>query len=209
MENLEIVSASYLGGQGEDSAWGVTVGPAGDVIVAGISESLDLPGASGTFQTRNGGRKDAFVARLRAPDYRSFDSTYLGGSGDDESGYDGSNVKTDSKGNIWLVGITESPNLPVKGAFQPEPGGNTDGFIAALTSDLKDLCFATYHGGPGRDLLEGIAVSSSGKVAVTGVSFSGNQEQGYVALPGNPPVFARGRATIFESAKTPCGASRN
>ena len=51
-----------------------------------------------------------------------------------------------------------------------------DGFLAALSPDGSKLCYGTYIGGNGRDVLEGIAVGN-GKVYVSGVSASRNLPQ--------------------------------
>jgi len=82
-------------------------------------------------------------------------------------------MKMDRHGNIWLAGITYSHNLPIRNPFQGNfGGGNGNGFVAVFRPDLKGLCFSSYHGGRDRTLLEGLAISASGMIAVTGVSFS-------------------------------------
>ena len=51
-----------------------------------------------------------------------------------------------------------------RNAFQPSyGGGNLDGFLAALSPDGSKLCYGTYVGGKGHDILEGI-VAGKGKV---------------------------------------------
>ena len=51
-------------------------------------------------------------------------------------------------------------------------GGELDGFIAQLTQDLSHICYATYYGGSGRDLLEGIHVGTNRIVYFTGLTGS-------------------------------------
>jgi hypothetical protein len=46
-----------------------------------------------------------------------------------------------------------------------------DGFLAAFSADGSKLCYGTYIGGNGRDVLEGIAVGK-GKVYASGISAS-------------------------------------
>ncbi len=165
--------STYLGGSGDDSGWGVAVDRTGAPIVAGTSDSRDLPASSNSFQKAAGGGADAFIARFDGSGYKTVRLTYFGGSQDDSAGYDGEDIEVDPAGNIWLVGVTSSRDLPVRNAMQDGNGGGaTDGFIAAFSSQLTDLHFGTYRGGSGRDMLEGLDVASDGTVVVTGLTFS-------------------------------------
>ena len=173
VSDLKVVFSTFFGGSGDDSGWGIAVDNRGNPVVAGITSSTDLPGTSGGYQQASGGKKDAFVASFRGAHRREVRTTYFGGTNDDESGYDGGSINVDGHGNIWLAGITSSSDLPIRGAFQSRPGGgDTSGFLAAFSPDLSSLCFSTYHGGPERTLLEGLAISDSGTMAAAGVSFA-------------------------------------
>jgi Beta-propeller repeat/Abnormal spindle-like microcephaly-assoc'd, ASPM-SPD-2-Hydin len=56
-------------------------------------------------------------------------ATYMGGSGDDEP----AGIAVDGDGNMYIVGSTDSSDLPTtQGAFQTVTGGNTDAFIAKI-----------------------------------------------------------------------------
>jgi Beta-propeller repeat len=173
LRSLDITFATFFGGSGEDSGWGIALDRSANPVVAGITDSVDLPGATASYQRRNQGKRDAFVASIDMRYGREIRSTYFGGSNDDESGYDGSNIKVDHHGNVWLAGITYSDDLPTRNASQSRfGGGNGDGFVAAFSANLKKLCFASYFGDKERNLLEGVAISPSGLVAATGVSFA-------------------------------------
>jgi hypothetical protein len=81
---------------------------------------------------------------------REVRSTYFGGPNEDESGYDGGNIKVDRCGNIWLAGITMSPDLPTTNAPQSRfGGGEGDGFIAAFSPDLKEPLLQQLSRRPG------------------------------------------------------------
>jgi hypothetical protein len=170
--DLTLTSSTYFGGSGDDSGWGVAVDKEGNPLLAGITNSGDLPVSSDAFQRAAGGKLDAFLARFVGPAFATVRTTYFGGSGDDSSGYDGDDLKVDSAGNVWLVGLTGSRDLPLRRATQPVyAGGDTDGFLAVFSSQLTKLCFATYHGGSDRDLLEGLDLSGQDVIA-TGLTFS-------------------------------------
>ena len=99
-------------------------------------------------------------------------STHYGGSTDGPGPYDSGSMAVDEHGRIWIDGMTAATDLPTRNAFQSSySGGHLDGFLAALSPDGSKLCYGTYVGGPGEDLLEGIA-AGHGKVYVSGISAS-------------------------------------
>ncbi len=195
---LDISFSTLYGGSGDDSGWGVAIGRNGNPIVAGITNSSDLPGTSGAYQSANAGKKDAFVASFRGPDHRSVRATYFGGSNDDESGYDGGNIKVDRQGSVWIAGITQSADLPVHNAFRPRFGGGADGFVAAFGPDLSRLCFSSYHGERNRNLLEGLTISPSGLVAAAGVSFAEGPSASHIQL-GQAAIYAGAFVLLFQA----------
>jgi Beta-propeller repeat len=171
--SLTVTFSTFFGGSGDDSGWGVVVDNRGNPVVAGITNSTDLPTIESSYQRVNKGGLDAFVATFQGADYREVHSTYFGGSKDDSSGNDGDDIKLDAKGNVWLVGLTGSKDLPTMNALQPEyGGGDLDGFLAAFSPDLTKLCHSSYRGGTERDMLEGLDISKSGFVLATGLSWS-------------------------------------
>jgi hypothetical protein len=52
-------------------------------------------------------------------------------------------------------------------------GGDFDGFVAALSSDGAKLCYGSFAGGNGHDILEGLA-TGNGKIYASGISSSTN-----------------------------------
>ena len=159
-----IVFSTYLGGSGNDSAWGVALDPEGNPVVAGITESDDLPVSADAFQKRRGGQADAFLMKLDRSGQRLLLSTYYGGIGLDHAGYDGGNVGVSARGTIWMVGLTNSRDLKVPGGYHSRyGGGEQDGFLIGLSPRGK-LCYGTYAGSTARALLEGLSLADSGKV---------------------------------------------
>jgi len=194
LNTLQLTSSTLLGGTGDDSAWSLTISNEGHPILAGITDSNDLPGTTGAYQPSSKGKRDAFITTIRD---RKITTTYFGGTADDETGYDGASVKVAPNGSIWLAGITYSSDLPTRNPTQAQPGGgNGDGFIAAFSPQLDRLCFSTYFGGAGRDLLEGIAISPSGAIAATGVSFSESPTPSRVQV-GNQSLYAGHHVVIL------------
>lgn len=202
VRDLALVFSTFLGGSGDDSGWGIAVDRMGDPIVAGITGSTDLPTAGNAFQPSARGGLDAFVAKLEGPGYRTLRLTYFGGTKDDSAGYDGDDIKLDSAGNIWLAGLTTSPDLPTRSAAQRVYGGGEgDGFLAAFSPDLTRLCYATYWGGSDRDFFEGLDLSNDHDLFVTGLTFSRDwPTRPRAAQPAMSDIRVGGRivnATVF------------
>lgn len=171
-DRLKPLYATFFGGSGEDAAWGIDLFEDGRPAIVGATKSSDLPTTEQALQQKPAGGGDAFVTVLSADGSRVDYCTYFGGSGEDSAGYDGSVVRVDSNGNLWFVGLTDSADFPKVAALQSQyGGGDKDGFVAALHIE-RGLKFATYIGGEGRDLAEGLTLASDGSVWVTGLTSS-------------------------------------
>ena len=106
-------------------------------------------------------------------------ATYLGGSGNDYV----SGISLDSNGNILVAGDTSSINFPTASAYDSTVGGESDGFVSKLNNTGTALLYSTYIGGNGYEILEGLAVDSSGNAYVAGMTDSLN-------FPTKNPAFA-------------------
>ena len=74
----------------------------------------------------------------------------------------GGSMAVDATGRVWLGGATNSPDLPTRNPHQATyGGGDFDGFLAAFSPDGSKLCYGSYVGGNGHDMLEGLAVGSA------------------------------------------------
>jgi len=103
-------------------------------------------------------------------------STYLGGSGND-IGYA---IAVDSSGDAFVAGQTTSVDFPVgtNGAVVTPPNPNSGAvYVAELNPAGTQLLYSTYLRGSTTNQFEGafgVALDSSGKVYVTGVTFATN-----------------------------------
>src|SRR5215471_6475876 len=168
-----LLQATRLGGSDVDDAFGLAIGPAGDVYVAGSTASFDFPGTAAGAQRRLGGGSDAFVARLIA-DLTGFEEvTFLGGSGDDRGRALAIEPTT---GDVFVGGRTESVDFPgTNGGAQSALRGDADAFVARLNASLTSLEQATYLGGSfvrasgSREIVTALAIApATGDVYVTG-----------------------------------------
>ncbi len=89
--------------------------------------------------------------------------TYLGGDGEDWL----ADVCFDSQGNVWVLGYTESVDLPLVQAIQESYGGAGDAIIAKFSSQYG-LEFCTYFGGDGVDYAMAVEIDNNGDIVVVG-----------------------------------------
>ncbi len=144
-----------LGGSSEDVIFSIAVSPVnGKVYVYGRTNSPDFPGTAGGAQQRPVSvRQDAFIACLSDDLSSLHQATYLGGTGDDHPEIErvGSAMAIHPvDGTVYVAGCTGSNDFPgTAGGAQPGPAvrDQTNGFIARLSADLKNLIQASYLGG--------------------------------------------------------------
>ena len=105
---------------GIPSIQGIAMEPSGSLLITGLVEGSFLTTAPGSFQPKYAGAQDAFVTELDSTGNFVTATTYLGGSGQDE----GLAIASDSWGNAYVAGYTESSDFPVTaGTFQSAKGG--------------------------------------------------------------------------------------
>jgi len=157
-----LIYCTYLGGRGDDRAFGIAVDPAGNAYVTGWTASPAFPTLT-QVQPTIGGGKDAFVAKLNPAGNALIYSTYLGGAATDS----GNAIAVDAAGNAYVAGGTYSLNFPTVNAYQSTNRGQQNAFVAKFSS-FGSLLYSTYLGGNGSDSASAIAVNASGNAYVTG-----------------------------------------
>ncbi|MFY7838811.1 MAG: PKD domain-containing protein [Lacibacter sp.] len=165
------VYATYLGGSGLDQPHSLIADAAGNLVIAGRTNSANFPGS----RINNGGGYDIFVTKINATGTAIIGSLIIGGSNDDGVnitasrgganslqrfyGDDGrSEVILDAAGNILLASSTKSGgnsnplnNFPVVNGFQPALGGAQDAVVLKLNANATGIIWSTYLGGSGDD----------------------------------------------------------
>lgn len=172
-----ILYATYLGGSGPDEAKSVVVDPARRVIISGYTGSSDFPVTVNALQTTYGGNFDAFVTVLDTLNPQADRSTQLVYS----TFYGGSEVdvafdlKLDPAGNVYVAGLTDSPNLAVsRDALQPTynlTDLTQDGFALELNpgrAGLDGLVYGSYIASDGLQAANGIDYDTHGNIWVAG-----------------------------------------
>ena len=163
-----LIYCTYLGGRGDDRAFGVAVDSSGNAYVTGWTSSSAFPTVA-PLQSALNGTRDAFVAKLNPAGNALVYSTFLGGSANDS----GNAIAVDAAGNAYVTGDTYSTNFPTRGPYQPSIRGQQNTFVAKLGTS-GSLIYSTYLGGNGTDHAAGIAVDTAGNAYVTGGTTSTN-----------------------------------
>jgi hypothetical protein len=83
-------------------------------------------------------------------------------------------ISVDDNGNVYLIGITDSDNLPGLSGYDISYNGAKDCFVTKVNSSLTGIEYSTYIGGSGIDETCDAVVDSSGTVYVTGYTSSSN-----------------------------------
>jgi hypothetical protein len=158
-----LVYCTYLGGAGDDRAFGIAVDAAGAVYLTGWTSSTDFPTAGNPYQPSLAGGLDAFVAKLSATGESLIFSTFLGGASSDQ----GRAIALDASGHAFIAGQTASPDFPTLHPLQTGLKGPQDAFVAEVDG-YGALLFSTYLGGSGTDTAAAIAVGGDGSIYLTG-----------------------------------------
>lgn len=166
--------ATYLGGSADEEleTHNIAVDASGRVVIASISQSSNYPVTSGAYQAQfGGGSNDGVVSILSADGSSLIASSFFGGSGfEDLQG-----VEFAPDGLLYISGGTQSSGLrTTSNAFRPNFSGVSDGFLAALTPDLKGAPYLSYLGGTDTDTTRAIDIASDGLIALGGITGSPN-----------------------------------
>jgi len=190
-----VVYATYIGGSGSDSAYGMAVDSAGNVYLTGSTTSNDFP-TKNPFQAIYGGNEDAFIAVLNSTGTGLIYSTYWGGSDLDV----GLSIAVDSSQNIYIAGQTNSSDFPTVSPFQPTNASTFSGFVIKLNlSGVPVAVYSTYLGGSNGAIATSIAADALGSAYVAGSAYWG--------FPLVNPIQSSVNDSVFLSKFNPTGSA--
>jgi len=131
-----LVFSTYLGGTSLDAVNAIAVNPAGNIYIAGATESQDFPQVNPLFpwptKTTSGVQVSPFIAAFSPAGQALMYSTFIGGSSGDEA----TGIAADSAGNAYVVGEARSSDFPVTAnAYQSTFGGLFDMWLSILAPD--------------------------------------------------------------------------
>jgi hypothetical protein len=171
--NIKLEYSSFIGGTGYETGLKLAVRDNGNLIVSGITLSVDFPTTPGVFDNIFNGSlndNDGFILKLNHNGSSLLFSTFIGGDSNDAIG----GIAIDNSGNIYANGYTNSNDFPTTAsAFgTTHNGGFWDAFVLKLYQNGSKLIYSTYIGGKDGDQGFGITIDTSGNAYITGTTVS-------------------------------------
>lgn len=103
-------------------------------------------------------------------------------------------IQVDDLNNIYIASSTRSGNIPIVGGFDNTLNGGQDALIAKFNPNLTSLIYSSFLGGSNNDAGNGLFVTSSNEVYITGGTTSSNFPG---TVGGHQPTFQGGRGDGF------------
>ncbi len=218
-----LIYSTFLGGGGDDHAWGLAVDGTGNVYVTGQTSSANFPVLNAFDSTWAEGTWDAFLARLNPQGNALLYSTYLGSHPDalGQGGTDlGRAVAVSEGGFAFVTGSTNAPFFPTTaGAYQTANSGGIrpaglgrahEVFVSKFdttAAGAASLVYSTFVGTTEHDIGWDIAVDATGAAHVAGFTTGDITSQGGARFPTTPGSFQPvAAAHSFKSPERPYDA---
>ena len=168
---------------------------------------------------------DIYVSKISSDGQTLIGSTYVGGNKNDginyavssgnyssASSYDSltlnygdqsrGEIMLDSVGNCIIASCTRSANFPHPLAFQNAIGGQQDGVIFKLSSNLSTMMWSSFYGGTDKDACYSVKIDSSNHIVFSGGTASSNLQ---MTAGTTGPSYHGGKVDGFVAKLTPNG----
>lgn len=169
-----LLASTYLGGSDSEQSSFIGTDSSGNVFIAGVTKSSDLPTTSGAYDASYNGGNDIFVSKFNSDLTQLLSCTFIGGSTDDWV----SSLVIDSSGNVFIAKDSSGYT------------GTWNSSVLKLNNDLTELLASANIG---ECYIYDMALDSSGNVFITGdarsaslIATSGAYDESY---NGNVDVF--------------------
>ncbi len=161
----DLIWSTFYGGSQHESCNSIAISDDGSCFITGYTSSSDLP-LLNAFDSSFNGFTDIYTSKFDLNGQLIW-GTYLGGTSEEYC----EGISTDSEGNCYITGYTNSDDFPTMNCYDNTYNNFEDVFICKFTS-LGTLLMSTYLGGYKTDIGYGVSVDMNGNCYITGVVFS-------------------------------------
>ena len=139
-----VLSATFLGGSGDDIPTAMAIDAQGWVYIAGTTSSRNFPRSEGAFQDTNRSQTTTgFVAKLHGSLTGGEFATYLGGNAPTRI----TAIAPDHLGNTYVTGTTDALDYPATpGAYLTTIRTPATAFVTKLNNGGRSMLFSTFLG---------------------------------------------------------------
>lgn len=161
--------STYFGGNdfGTEYASSIVRRSSGNACIAGTTTAGGLATSGAYDMSVSAG--DAFLAEFNLNTGALVACTYFGGSSGDEA-----HGLIEKNGNLYVVGLTTSSDLPMVNAYDNAISGASDAFVGVFNSNMASLLWSSYIGGSDYDGANCVAVDNSYCIYTAGSTLSNN-----------------------------------
>ena len=173
-DGSSVLWATFLGGSLDEAEQpSLRVDAGGNIFALFATNSVDAPTPNG-FDHSLGGGQDLYLVKLSPDGQQLLFGTYVGGNGNE--GVETHELALDPQGNPVIGNNTTSTDFPTTaGVFQRSNMGQSDAFVARISSNGSQLLTSTLLGGSSADAAEGVSIDPQGNIYFTGTTQSTNQ----------------------------------
>jgi len=136
-----MVWGTYLGGNADDAAYGLTLDINNNIIIAGGTQSQDFPVLNAFQNTYNGGNADGFISKIHSSGQNLISSSYYGTNAYDQIYF----VDNNNADEVHIFGQTLGQSgLLVENAIYNNPNGGQ--FLSKFNTTIDTLIWSTRFG---------------------------------------------------------------
>lgn len=167
-DGQELLFSTFFGGSANEYIYTVAVDSNDDIIIAGTTDSTNLPLKNAIKTNRSASIREVFLAKFSSDGQELNFSTYICGTSTWVV-----DLGIDSSDNIILAGSTDIEELTeTENTYQPNKKDSADIFITKISPDGQSVFFSTYLGGDGFENVRGMTLDSDGNIIVSGYTDS-------------------------------------
>ena len=162
-----LLASTYLGSSSADKAYDIALDDAGNVYVAGETDSTGFPVTDGSSLS-GANTTDGFIVKFNADLREILAATFIGGTE-----WDTLESIAVENGKVYAAGRTSSDDCPTTaGAYNSVFAGQCDIYLCIFDDSLETLEAATYLGGSDSDQTPELVLSPDGDLFVAMITAS-------------------------------------